>query len=401
MGSIGPPLPLSGFTVLDFSQFLAGPVAALRLADLGARVIKVERPVSGELGRTLAFAGLARDGDTLSFQAMNRNKQSVAADLKDADDLAFVKQLARRADVIIENFRPGVMERLGLDYGSVQAINPSVVYGSVTGYGPSGPWRDRPGQDLLAQAVSGLPWLNGTAQDPPVPVGLSVADHLASCQLALGVTSLLLRRERTGAGGRVETSLLEAVLDLQFELLTAFFSEPALATARGGTYSVNAFLGAPYGVYPTADGHLAIAMNSVPELGRLIGLSELEQYTDPDVWVEQRDEIRAQLGKHLRQKSTRSWLEILEPSDIWCAEVLTLEALAGTEAFEAINMLQETQRPAVFDRDCSASITTTRIPLRIDGHIITSAVGAPRVGEHTALLRSELREDGARMVETE
>src|SRR3954466_6281281 len=181
-------LPLAGTVVLDFSQFLAGPVAALRLADLGARVIKVERPVPGEIGRTLAFAGRWADGDTLSFHAMNRNKEAVVADLKDPADLARVKELVARADVLIQNFRPGVMERIGLDAGSALAVNPGLVYASASGYGATGPWSARPGQDLLAQAVSALPWVSATA-GRPVPVGLAIADHLMSCHLAEGVTA--------------------------------------------------------------------------------------------------------------------------------------------------------------------------------------------------------------------
>jgi crotonobetainyl-CoA:carnitine CoA-transferase CaiB-like acyl-CoA transferase len=181
--------PLDGVLVLDFSQFLAGPVAAMRLADLGARVIKIERPGTGDIGRTLAFAGRMADGDTISFHAMNRNKESITADLKVAADLDYVKQLVAKADVIIQNFRPGVMERIGLDYESVRAINPSIVYASATGYGDEGPWKNRPGQDLLAQSVSGLPWLNGSRDDGPVPVGLSIADHLLSCHIAQGATA--------------------------------------------------------------------------------------------------------------------------------------------------------------------------------------------------------------------
>lgn len=155
-------LPLDGTVVLDFSQFLAGPVAALRLADLGARVIKVERPVTGEIGRTLAFAGRWIDGDTASFHAMNRNKEAVVADLKDPADLALVKDLVRRADVLLHNFRPGVMERLGLDHPTVAQLNPGLVYASASGYGADGPWAGRPGQDLLAQSVSALPWVSGS-----------------------------------------------------------------------------------------------------------------------------------------------------------------------------------------------------------------------------------------------
>ena len=272
--------PLEGILVLDFSQFLAGPVAAMRLADLGARVIKIERPGVGDIGRTLAFAGRSADGDTISFHAMNRNKESVEADLKDPADLAWVKHLVTRADVIIQNFRPGVMERIGLDYESVRELNPAIVYASATGYGDTGPWKDRPGQDLLAQSVSGMPWLSGSRDDGPVPVGLSIADHLMSCHIAQGVTALLVRRFRTGIGGYVQTSLLEAMLDLQFELLSTHLNDSTVTVKRGGEHSANAFLSAPYGTYPTSDGYLALAMNPVSRIGDLLGITELAAMVD-------------------------------------------------------------------------------------------------------------------------
>src|SRR4051812_25106489 len=255
-------VPLDGVVVLDFSQFLAGPVAALRLADLGARVIKVERPVTGEIGRTLAFAGRWADGDTLSFHAMNRNKEAVVADLKDAGDLARVKELVARADVLIQNFRPGVMERIGLDAASALAVNPGLVYASASGYGATGPWSARPGQDLLAQAVSALPWVSATA-GRPVPVGLAIAAHLMSCHLAQGVTALLVRKARTGRGGVVETSLLEAMADLQFERITARLN----ASADDGVAVVTTVSG----VWATADGHLAVSAAPVPVLASATG----------------------------------------------------------------------------------------------------------------------------------
>src|SRR5215217_1201619 len=156
-----PPLPaeqrpLAGLLVLDFSQFLAGPSCALRLADLGARVVKIERPQGGDLGRRLYISNLEFDGDSTLFHSINRNKESFAADLKQTDDVKQVKRLIVRADVLIQNFRPGVMERLDLGYDAVKGLNPRLVYGTVTGYGSTGPWRDKPGQDLLAQSLSGL-----------------------------------------------------------------------------------------------------------------------------------------------------------------------------------------------------------------------------------------------------
>jgi crotonobetainyl-CoA:carnitine CoA-transferase CaiB-like acyl-CoA transferase len=380
-------LPLEGFLVLDFSQFLAGPVAALRLADLGARVIKIERPGIGDIGRQLAFAGMTLDGDTLSFQIMNRGKESFAADLKNAPDLAAVRELVARADVLIQNFRPGVMERIGLDYESVRALNPRLVYGSVSGYGPDGPWRDIPGQDLLAQSISGLPWLNGSREEGPVPVGLSVADLLASCHLAEGITALLLRRERTGEGGLVETSLLEAMLDLQFELISAHLNDPSVVVERGGPHGANAFLAAPYGVYPTADGYLALAMNPVPRVGRLIGLEALDAFEDPDTWWSERERIEDLLAAHLATRPTQAWLDVLQPADVWCAPVLTLPELVAHEGFRALGMDQEVHRAGEDGGD--ARLRTTRSPLRIDRVVLRDDRGAPRLGEHTAAIKGE------------
>ena len=379
-------LPLNGILVLDFSQFLAGPVAAMRLGDLGARVIKVERPGTGDIGRTLAFAGLEKDGDTLSFHIMNRNKESYAADLKDSDGLKEVRELVKRADVIIQNFRPGVIERLGLGYEEVKKINPKIIYGSATGYGTEGPLKDRPGQDLLAQSLSGLPWLSGRAGDPPVPVGLALADIFTSTHLASGVIALLLRRERTGVGGVIETSLLESMLDLQFELISANLFDPNVVVNRGTGNSAHAFLPAPYGLYETSNGYLAIAMTPIPALGLLLDL-DLAEYEDPKSWWINQEVIMKKLSAKLEENSTEHWLAILDAADIWCAPVLTLSELVSHEGFTAIDMTQRTERTG---RDGSEiSIPTTRSPIRIDGKTIKHSKGAPHVGEDTEKIRKE------------
>ena len=374
--------PLEGLLVLDFSQFLAGPVAAMRLADLGARTIKIERPVTGDIGRTLAFAGRTLDGDTVSFHAMNRNKESVTADLKDPDDLAYVKELVARADVLIQNFRPGVMERIGLDYESVRQINPSIVYASATGYGTEGPWRDRPGQDLLAQSISGLPWLSGSKSDGPVPVGLSIADHLLSCHIAQGVTALLVRRFRTGQGGLVESSLHESMLDLQFELLSTRLNDDSIHVERNGIHSAHAFLAAPYGTYPTSDGYIALAMNPIPKVGALLQLPELVGMTDPQEAWDRQEEIEDILAERFATGTTQHWLDILDAADVWCAPVLTLDELLGSEGFAAIRMTQQVVRRG-------STISTTRSPIRIDGQVLTSAKAAPTLGEDDERVRAE------------
>jgi CoA:oxalate CoA-transferase len=163
--------PLEGLLVIDFSQFLSGPSASLRLADMGARVIKIERPGVGDLCRQLYISNLKLDGDSTLFHSINRNKESFAADLKDPADREHVFELLRHADVMIQNFRPGVIEKACLGYEAVAALNPRIVYGDITGYGKTGPWQAKPGQDLLVQSLSGLPWLNGDADHPQFRLG--------------------------------------------------------------------------------------------------------------------------------------------------------------------------------------------------------------------------------------
>ncbi|MDQ8179386.1 CaiB/BaiF CoA-transferase family protein [Pelagicoccus sp. SDUM812005] len=375
--------PLEGLLVLDFSQFLAGPWAATRLADLGARVIKIERPGSGDICRQLYISDLSLDGDSTLFHSINRNKQSYAANLKDADDLEKVKALIAKADVLIQNFRPGVMERIGLGYEVCKALNPKIVYSVVSGYGSEGPWVGKPGQDLLAQALSGLVWLNGNAGQPPMPFGLAVADLTASAHLVQGILATLVRRGISGKGGLVEVSLLESVLDLQFEVTTTYLNDGGREPQRSAVNNGHAYLGAPYGIYETQDGYLALAMGSIVTLGKLIGCPALEEYEDSELWFSRRDEIKSVLGKHLQVQPTKHWLSILEAADFWCADVLSWPRLWETEAFQALDFVQDVTR------EDGPTLKTTRCPITIDGERFKSSVGAPRVGQHTERIENE------------
>ncbi len=384
--------PLDGLLIVDFSQFLSGPSASLRMADMGARVIKIERSQGGDSCRRLYVSNLAIDGDSTLFHTINRNKESFAADLRKPEDQAAVRALVERADVVIQNFRPGVIERLGFDYDSVARYNPRIVYGEVTGYGKTGPWRDKPGQDLLAQCLSGLPWLNGSADQPPVPFGLAIADMFAGAHLVQGLLACLVRRGITGKGGRVEVSLLESVLDFQFEVLTTHLCDGGLLPQRSAVNNAHAYLGAPYGIYQTADGFLALAMGPVVPLAPLLGCPALLEYSDPTMQFVKRDEIKRVLAEHLRTQTTAHWLSILEPADIWCSDVFTWKRLLEHEAFLALDFIQEISRGE------GVSLRTTRCPIRIDGEVYKSSTGAPVLGQHTSSIRSELQARPAREV---
>ena len=375
--------PLENLVVLDFSQFLAGPAAAMRLADLGARVIKIERPGSGDICRQLYISNLGVEGDSTLFHSINRNKQGYAANLKDPADLAKIRRLIAKADVLIENFRPGVMDKLGLGYDEVKALNPRLVYATVTGYGSEGPWVGKPGQDLLAQSMSGLTWLSGDEGAGPVPMGLAVADLTASAHLVQGILACLVRRGVTGAGGRVEVSLLESILDLQFEVITTHLNDGGKPPQRSAVKNAHAYLGAPYGIYPTADGHLALAMGSIPVLGELLECPALLAYQERQSWFDRRDEIKAILRDHLATRPTAAWLAVLEPADIWCAEILDWERLRQTEGYRVLDMEQQVLCPG------GTPLQTLRCPIHIDGAISKSPVGAPAIGQHGAAIDAE------------
>lgn len=368
--------PLEGLIVLDFSQFLAGPSAAMRLADLGASVIKIERPEGGDLCRQLYISNLELDGDSTLFHSINRNKKSFSANLKDSEDRKKVVQLIQKADVMIENFRPGVMEKLGFDYESVRSINPKIVYASITGYGRQGPWKEKPGQDLLAQSLSGLTWLSGNQDQGPVPMGLAIADLYTGSHCVQGILACLVRRGVSGQGGRVEVSLMESILDLQFEVITTHLNDGGKIPQRSEFNNAHAYLGAPYGIYKTSTGYLALAMGNIVILGQLLGCSALHVYEDRKTWFTKRDEIKQILIQHLKTASTEYWLSILEPADIWCAEVMNWEKLMKHDGFKVLDMIQRVHRSP------EVSLQTTRCPIRIDGEIYKSSLGSPKIGEH-------------------
>ena len=378
-----PERPLRGILVLDFSQFLSGSLATLRLADMGARVIKIERPGVGDLGRSLYLSDTDVHGENTLFHAINRNKESYAADLKNPSDLDKLRALIARADVMVQNFRPGVMERLGFGYDKVSPINGRLVYGVVSGYGNAEAWRDRPGQDLLAQARSGIMWLSGDAGDPPTPMTLAIADMLAGHNLCEGILACLVRRGVTGRGGLVETSLIEALLDFQFEVLTTHLNDGRRLPRRSTFRNAHAYLAAPYGVYDTDNGYLALAMTHLPTLGKLLDLPALDGSADPADGFRRRDEIKQIIAQRLKQHSTEHWLEILNAADIWCAEVLDWPKLCASEAFDQLAMIQTLR-----DGD-GIEILTTRIPIRLDGDLLTSERLAPRVGQHTETIQKE------------
>ncbi|MEL1256160.1 CaiB/BaiF CoA-transferase family protein [Flavobacterium sp. DGU38] len=365
--------PLEDYLIVDFSQFLSGPSASLRLADLGARVIKIEKPGTGDICRTLYTSDLIMNGESSVFHTINRNKESFAIDFKQQSELEKLKKLLAKADVVMHNFRPGVMERVGLSYDEVKEINPNIVYAEISGYGTKSELKDLPGQDLLLQSLTALTWLSGNQEDGPVPMGLSIVDMLAGAHLAQGILAALYRKATHNIGEKVQVSMLESAFDFQFETITTYFNDGGELPVRTKSNNAHAYLGAPYGIYKTNDGYLALAMGSIPVLASLLKCDALLQF--PENKFELRDDIKNILAEHLQTQETQYWLDILEPADIWCAKVLNYKQLFAEEGFQVLNFVQ---RVEMLD---SYNYKTTRCPIRIDGEIFTSGKGSPKLGQ--------------------
>lgn len=374
--------PLEDLIVLEFCQYMAGPSAGLRLADLGARVIKIERPGTGEGGRRIAIKNLFSGDDSIVFHTINRNKESYTADLKDPEDLEKVKKLVEQVDVLMHSFRPGTMHQFGLDYESVQKINPDLIYGSISGYGSKGPWASKPGQDLLIQSMSGLTYLTGDRDDSPVPFGISVTDMLSGAHLAQGILAALIKRGKTDKGAHVEISLMKSALDLQFEVITTYLNDGGKLPQRAEKGNAHAYLSAPYGIYQTKDSYIAIAMEDLHNLGEKIGCKKLLDYSE-DEWFTKRNEIMSQIENTLQKRTTDTWLQVLEPADIWCADVFGYQKLTNHEAYKVLQMEQELN---LYNGE---TLRTTRCPIRIDGKRLFNTMPAPDVGMHTASIDKE------------
>ena len=372
-------LPLKGLRVLDFSQFLAGPVAALRLSDLGADVIKIERPTGGDLCRSMVVNDQTLDGDSLVFHTFNRGKKSVAADLKDPADLDRVRRLVEGADVMIHNFRPGVMERIGLGYKDVASLNPRIVYGAVSGYGTHGPWRDKPGQDLLIQALSGISWLNGDADDGPVPTGFAMLDVATAANLVQGILACLVRRGVTGEGGLVEVDLLSSAIDMTLEQFTCFLNDGHAQPRRHEIGNANPYQPAPYGIYRTADGYLAFAMTPLARVSEILDAPAIADYSQDEAF-QKLNEIKRIVAGIIKTQSTEHWLTVLEAAGVWCAPVLDWSGFSATEGFAALDFVQTIRSSS------GAEAQTTRLPLRIDGQTLTSSAAGPLLGADTAAI---------------
>ena len=366
---------LTGYRVLDCSIAMAGPFAAQRLGDLGAEVIKVE-PVTGEWQRHVAAGGAKGNEINVSFLSLNRNKKSIAINLKSEEGLKVLKDLVASADVFLQNYRPGVAKRLGVDYETLKSYKNDLVYLSISGYGESGPYVERPGQDMLLQALSGAMMSTGRADQPPTPSGQFLVDAVTAAASSEAVIAALLHRERTGEGQLVTVNMLDVVTTLQMQEISVH-TVGKLEQKRSAQPHGHSYIRAPYGVFATSDDYLALAFPSLKLLGELIGEDSFLNYDDEiDSWAH-RDEIFERTQKRLLTKSAKDWLIIFRENGIWAGEVYGYKELVNDPQIAHNGTFVE------YDHPTEGHVKTPGFPYKFSQTPAQVYRGAPRVGEDT------------------
>ncbi len=371
-----PPLSvLAGVRVLSFTQFLMGPSAVQTLADLGADVIKIEPPGGTLWERNYAGCDLYLNDVSVFFLLAHRNQRSLTLDLKQEAGREVARRLIAEADVLVQNFRPGVMERWGLGWDEAHALNPRLIYASASGYGDASPYRDRPGQDLLMQGLSGLAWLSGRAGEAPTPVGAPIIDQHGATLLALGVLAAIIERGRTGQGLRVEASLLRASLDLQLEPVSYFLNGARLEKSE--TEICSMFHPAPYGVYETSDGHVIVSISPFRALADALALPELAALADAPRRFHAREDIARAIAPVLKTRTTAGWLDFFAERGVWAAPIQTYAETFADPAVQASDAVEETVHPV------AGPVRVLRFPVELSTGRAGLRRPPPGCGEHT------------------
>lgn len=380
---------LAGLKVIDFSQLLQGPYATQMLGDLGADVIKIERYGSGDIYRGMTFFNkwIAED-ESPCFMAWNRNKRSIAIDMKKEEGKKIILQLIEQADIVVENFRPGVMERLGYGYAALKKINPKIIYCSASGWGSDGPYLTRPGQDLLVQSVSGAIMTSGKKSDGPVALGTALCDQVNAFNCVYAILAALYFREKTGIGQEIQTNLLSSAIAFQMQdyftiqNLGVQFERPESGIGHPGNP-------APFGTYKTKDGYLAIAMNPFDILVEALGDPSLLVYNDKQVLFDKRDEIYYRIQAVTITKTTEEWLTIMLGYDLWVAQVNNQSAVAIDPQVIHNNTFVNIQHPK------AGNLKVTNIPFTMSETPGAITRPSPMIGEHGPEILKELGYDEA------
>lgn len=384
--------PLEGIKVIEIGQEIQGPFAGLFLADLGAEVVKVENKETGDLSRWMAaslIGGPAVRNAEVShyFIAMNRGKRSITADLKKPAAIEIVRRMVKAYDVLLTNYRPGVLDRLGLGYDEVRELNPRIVYAQGSSWGPKGPWVMRPSRDTLAQAASGIMAKTGMPNDPPLAAGIFVADHTGALSLAGGILAALVARERTGKSQKVDVSIYGTMIAMQgMEInYTSITGQEPERAGRG-----HQFLHGVWGAFPTKDGHVCIAGvddKRWPAFCRIMGIEELEkdpEYGDNVTRNFHGEKIQSVLDLIFPKKTSREWLAELNDADILATEVVDYRTMLQSEQARVNGYLKELDHPV------AGKVLVTGTPVSINGEVETIAQMPPEHGANTEEVLLEL-----------
>ena len=372
---------LESIKVISFTHYLQGPVAAQTLAYMGADVIKVEAQ-KGAFERSWSGANSFIEDVSIYFLAVDRNQRSIAVDLKTEEGKKIIYDIVKDADILIENFRPGVMQKLGFGYETLHEINRRLIYCSCSGFGCSGPYEKRPGQDLLAQAMTGILTLNGTRDDPPIPIGLAAADIHAARLAVVGILAALNAREESGEGMRVEGSLMGSALDLQREPLTYYLNGFSLYE-RSTSGLGSRFHPAPYGVYQTENGWLCLAMMPMEKAATVFDDDSFLSYSPEDCFTK-REEVNEKVIAHMRSATSECWRTKFRQYDVWYSEVNEYDDIVHDSQVEWNQNFEEFEHPQ------AGKIRVLAHPVKYDGKRPRMRRLPPRLGEHTTEVLQQL-----------
>jgi crotonobetainyl-CoA:carnitine CoA-transferase CaiB-like acyl-CoA transferase len=373
--------PLAGLRVLDLTIALAGPMCSQRMGEMGANIIKIEAPGGGDFSRYSTMAGITKFGDATTFVTLNRNKRSLILDLKSDAGREVLYRMVKDADVLIQNFRPRVASKLGIDYATLSAINPRLVYGSISGYGEDGPLKDRPGQDLLLQSFTGLTMNAGRSTELPHPSPLYMVDVAASHQLTEGVLAALFARATSGRGQEIKITMVSAIMEMQVQELTSYMSSDG-PPSRSASPQASIYMEPPYGIYTCTDGHLALAQVDLNVLADVIGEPRLKQLktsrpkqADRENLKQWRDEIYDAVAGRLRENTVAHWDHLLTENGLWCGAV---------NDYAAFLAHPQTQRYlTTMTHSKGGEYRTVAPAIRFSEDPIPVLRSSPRYGEHS------------------
>lgn len=374
-------MPLTGLKVLDLTRVVSGPFCTMLLADMGADVIKIEA-ADGDPSRVTGIMG---KGENPYFVNLNRNKRTITLDMKQPEGKEIIRRLAKISDIVVENFRPGVMDRLGLGYDELKKLNPGLIYAAISGFGKSGPYRDRPAFDFIAQAMSGFMSLNGNEQMPPLRVGIPISDTIAGLYAAYGILAALRERDRTGRGQEVQTAMVDGLISMFTFASSAFFATGELPPRNGNDHMVVS----PYGLFDAADGPVAIAPSTEKnwlQLCSALGLDNLP--SDPRFDTQQkrrenRKEINAIIQKVIETKKRDEWISLLNQAGVPCGPVNNLEQVFSDPQVLHQEMLLESAQPA-------GPVKMPGFPVKLSETPARLRLPSPQMGEHSLEILKEL-----------